>query len=107
MAVRANGTQLFVGYYDRCADPNNYYYHTTGRIADISGEAVTWRPSFRVSAWDFNDWSLVSCERDYDTATTDSNYFYFTWGDSRGLWKSQGTFSKYNQPDVRFSKITP
>ena len=110
IAVRANGTQLFVGYYDRRSDPNNHYYHTSGRIADISGSTVTWRPSFRVSALDFNDWSFASnpgAEGDYDTATADGNYFYYAWGDNRGLFIHLGSASDDNQPDVRFSKITP
>src|SRR5688572_2970525 len=76
LAVKPDGTRLFVGFYDRRADPNNSSRHIFGRIADISGATVTFRTSFQVSASSFPViGNLITAEGDYDHAYADSGNF--------------------------------
>jgi hypothetical protein len=108
IAVKPNGTQLFVGYYDRSADSNNTLIHAAGRIGTIDGSGnVTFGGRFQVSSASFpvvTEGGLAGqSEADYDTATADDSAFYYAWSDNRNRMK-QGT-SLRNEGNVRFSKI--
>ena len=109
IAVKPNGTQLFIGFYDRRLDPSNSLLDTFGAVADIdtSTHAVTFQPNFRISDASFPEVFGVdpvvnaSYMGDYDTADADNGSFYYTWGDNRDL----NTTGTRNQADVRFAKI--
>jgi hypothetical protein len=103
IAVKPNGTQLFIGWYDRRNDPFNYFLDTYGVVADIDAvsHAVAFQPNFRISTTSFTPVFGVdpvanfNYMGDYDTASADNASFYYTWGDNRDA----------TAPDVRFAKI--
>jgi hypothetical protein len=103
IAVKPNGTQLFIGWYDRRNDPGNFFIDTFGAVADIDAgtHAVTFQPNFRISTTSFppvfgvDPAANFNYMGDYDTASADNSSFYYTWGDNRDA----------TAPDVRFAKI--
>jgi hypothetical protein len=110
IAVNATGSRLFLGWYDRRLDPNNYdidFYGAVGHIDATTG-AVTFEPNFRITNQSFPVAVNIDPESDtyymgdYDTASALGDAFYATWGDNR-LLNQTGAF---NQPDVRFAQIT-
>jgi hypothetical protein len=110
IAVKPNGTQLFMGWYDRRLDLNNFLIDTFGAVANVNTatHAVTFEPNFRITTQSFRpvfgvDFVVNSSYMgDYDTASADNTNFYFTWGDNR-LQTTGGVFN----PDVRFSRLLP
>src|SRR4029434_10783101 len=84
IAVKPNGTQLFIGYYDRSVDPSNTLIHAAGRIGSIDGAgAVTFGPRIQVSSVNFPMVDATTEAADYDTAAADDGSFYYTWSDNR------------------------
>jgi hypothetical protein len=110
ITVKPNGTQLFMGWYDRRLDTNNSMIDTFGVVGNINTatHAVTFEPNFRITNQAFpavynrDGYVVSSYMGDYDTASADNTNFYYTWGDNR-LVGAGG----FNQPDVRFAKIVP
>jgi len=89
IAVRPDGAQLFISYYDRRLDPSNSLIDVFGAIADISDGTVTFEPNFRITTASFpvviRQDPVVSPTYmgDYDQSAADNNFFYVTWGDNR------------------------
>ena len=108
LAVKPNGSQLFIGFYDRRGDPNDSLRHAFGVIWDIntSTGAFTKKPNFQVSASNFPATPEVdgSRESDYDTAAADNSYFYYAWSDHRDLHVLTQAFKDAN---IWFTKIQP
>lgn len=107
VAINPEGTRLFVGYYSRQLDVNNSMIDTFCRTATLSGATVTFDASQRVTTTSFPvvvgvDPAIVgSYMGDYDQASADSNFFYYTWGDNRDLNHN----STRRNANVRFAKI--
>jgi hypothetical protein len=104
IAVKPNGSELFIGWYDRRLDANNNLIDVFGAVGSIntSAHTVTFNdPNFRITDQSFapvfgTDPAVnPSYMGDYDTASADNTNFYITWGDNR-----LGT-----APDVRFARI--
>jgi hypothetical protein len=103
IAVKPNGTELFIAWYDRRNDPGNNFIDTFGVVADINTatHAVAFQPNFRISSTSFPPVFGVdpavnrTYMGDYDTASADNMNFYFTWEDNRDA----------TAPDVRFARI--
>jgi hypothetical protein len=108
LAIKPNGSQLFIGWYDRRNDPGNSLIDTYGAIAAISGPTVTFRPNVKITTASFPavynvDPAIASDYMgDYDSASGDNTYFYYTWGDNRD--NSLARSSK--QANVRFARIS-
>jgi hypothetical protein len=103
IAVKPNGTQLFVGYYDRSADTNNTLIQAAGRIGTIDGTGnVTFGPRIQVSSAGYPVWQFDEAA-DYDTAAADDTAFYYTWSDDRNRMYTGSTL--VNEANVRFTKI--
>jgi sugar lactone lactonase YvrE len=108
IAVKPNGTQLFLGWYDRRLDTGNAMIDTYGAVAKINPttHAVSFQPNFRITDQSFpavygrDSYANYYYMGDYDTASADNTNFYYTWGDNR-LVGAGG----FNQPDVRFARI--
>jgi len=49
LAIQPDGTELFIGFYDRRNDAANALIDTYGVIGDIDGSTVTFRPNFKIS----------------------------------------------------------
>ena len=104
IAVKPNGTQLFVGYYDRSADPSNTLIHAAGRIGSIDGSgAVTFGPRIQISPANFPMVDPITEAADYDTAAADDGAFYYTWSDNRNRMYNNAVL--INEANVRFTKI--
>lgn len=107
IAINPEGTRLFVGYYSRQLDAGNVMIDTYCRTATLSGASVTFDPSQRVSTTSFPvvvgvDPLIVGTYMgDYDHASADSNFFYYTWGDNR----DRNHNNTRNNANVRFAKI--
>jgi hypothetical protein len=105
IAVKPNGTQLFIGYYDRSADANNTLIHAVGKIGTIDGAGnVTFGPRLQVSSASFPV-AEPPWKADYDTAAADDTAFYFTWSDDRNRMLSGALQVLVNEANVRFTKI--
>jgi hypothetical protein len=109
LAVRPDGAQLFISFYDRRLDPSNSLIDVFGAIGDISGGAVTFEPNFRITTASFpvviGQDPVVNpvYMGDYDQSVADSNFFYVTWGDNR--LPNPNFPAHTHQPDVRFAKF--
>jgi hypothetical protein len=104
IAVKPNGTQLFVGYYDRSADPANTLIHSAGRIGTIDGNGnVTFGPRVQVSSANFPVDGAGDEAADYDTAAADDTAFYYTWSDNRNRMFNNTVL--VNEANVRFTKV--
>lgn len=110
LAVKPNGTQVFLGFYDRRLDSGNSLintFATIGNVDPVSG-AVTFQANFRVSDAAFPavygvDPKVNSTYMgDYDTAAADNSGFFYAWGDNRDA--SLGHAG--NNANVRFARIT-
>jgi sugar lactone lactonase YvrE len=108
IAVKPNGSELFIGWYDRRLDPNNSLIDVFGEVGKINGNSVDLTtPNFRITDTSFppafgNDpYVNFSYMGDYDIASADNSAFYVTWGDNRLI----NSTNSFNQPDVRFAKI--
>ncbi len=107
LAIQPDGTELFIGFYDRRNDPANALIDTYGVIGDIDGSTVTFRPNFKISTTSFP--AVYGADPainpiymgDYDNAAADNSGFYYTWADNRDA--SLGHAGK--QANVRFAKI--
>jgi len=108
LAIKPNGSQLFIGFYDRRNDAANALIDTYGAVASISGNTVTFQPNFRITDTAFGsvygvDPAINSVYMgDYDSAAADNSGFYYTWADNRD--NSLGRTGK--QANVRFAKIS-
>jgi hypothetical protein len=106
IAVKPNGTQLFIGYYDRSADPSNTLIHAAGRVGTIDGNGnVTFGPRIQVSSASFPVEGVGDETADYDTAGADDSAFYYTWSDNRNRMLNNALQALANEANVRFSKI--
>jgi hypothetical protein len=104
IAVKPNGTQLFVGYYDRSADTNNTLIHAAGRVGTIDATGnVTFGARIQVSAASFPVEELGKEAADYDTAGADDTAFYYTWSDNRNRMFNNSIL--INESNIRFTKI--
>ncbi|HLK61253.1 MAG TPA: exo-alpha-sialidase, partial [Chthonomonadaceae bacterium] len=89
IAVSPDGTQVFVGFYDRRLDSSNYMIDTFGSVGVISGSTVTFQPNFRITTASFPPVYGVdpvvnsTYMGDYDKADADNAFFYYSWGDNR------------------------
>src|SRR5579884_1403902 len=107
IAVSPDGTQVFIGFYDRRLDSSNYMIDTFGAVGVISGSAVTFQPNFRITSASFPPVFGVdpvvnsSYMGDYDKADSDNAFFYYSWGDNR--LPSAGHSG--NNADVRITLI--
>jgi len=109
LAVRPDGAQLFISFYDRRLDPSNSLIDVFGTIADISGSEVAFEPNFRITTASFpvvigQDPVINPVYMgDYDQAVADNNFFYGQWGDNR--LPNPNVPAITHQPDVRFAKF--
>jgi hypothetical protein len=104
VAVKPNGTELFVGYYDRSADGNNTLVHVAGRIGTIDQNGnVTFGTRIQISASSFTLGDPLN-ETDYDTVAADNTGFYYSWTDDRNRMQQGGVL--LNENNVRFTKIS-
>jgi hypothetical protein len=107
LAITPDGSRLFVGYYTREFDPSNTMIDTKARVGTTSGGTVVFDPSQRVTTASFpvehgHDPAVnPSYMGDYDHATADNQFFYYTWGDNRDRNTSNTRFNN----NVRFAKI--
>ena len=101
IAVKPNGTQLFIGFYDRRGNSTNSQAHAFGVIWNINTGTgnFTKKANFQASASNFPPGNI---EGDYNTATADNSYFYYTWGDNRNHLNDTAPPLEEN---VRFTKI--
>ena len=108
ISVKPNGTELFIGWYDRRLDPSNSLIDTFGTVGHITGSSVSFEPNFRISEVSFpvnigqDPVVNPSYMGDYDTASADNGNFFYTWGDNR----LPSTAHPGNQSDVRFVRIS-
>jgi len=109
LAIRPDGAQLFISFYDRRLDPSNSLIDVFGTIADISGSEVAFEPNFRITTASFpvvigQDPVINPVYMgDYDQAVADNNFFYVQWGDNR--LPNPNVPAITHQPDVRFAKF--
>jgi probable HAF family extracellular repeat protein len=86
ISIKPNGNQMFIGWYSRQNDPNNYNVDIYGRklVYQYPG-GWTWLPSFRITPQSFNGGSATTTVRlhDYDGAFADNTSFYMSWTDRR------------------------
>ncbi len=84
IAIKPNGKQMFIGWYSRQNDPNNYDVDIYGRkLVYQYPSGWTWLPSFRITPQSFHGGSATTTARlhDYDGVFADSSAFYFSWTD--------------------------
>ena len=109
--VNPNGTQVFVGYYDRRLSATNMDMDVFSRIytADQNGD-LTASLSLRISQQSFpavfgfdaatNRTYMIG---DYNQGTADAEAFHYIWGDTRGA--SSNAVTPRNQSDIRSVRI--
>src|SRR5579871_5451933 len=89
VAVSPDGSQVFVGFYDRRLDSSNYMIDTFGVIGIAGGSSVTFQPNFPITSTSFPPVFGVdpvvnsTYMGDYDKADADNAFFYYSWGDNR------------------------
>jgi hypothetical protein len=106
IAVKPNGTQLFIGYYDRSADTNNTLINATGRVGAIDANGnVTFGPPIQISSGSFPVDGVGEEAADYDTAAADDSAFYYTWSDNRNRMLDGALQVLVNEANVRFTRI--
>lgn len=100
VSVTPDGKNIFVGWYDRRNDGKNVQIETWGVTAKFCEGQVTFGPNFRVSLESFPPVIGVdpavdaTYMGDYDQASSDNTFFYYSWGDNR-----------LGNPDVRLAKV--
>ncbi|MEW6730891.1 MAG: hypothetical protein AB1489_06115, partial [Acidobacteriota bacterium] len=107
IAVRPDGSGLFIGFYDRRRDPNNMLIDVYGAIGSISGGTVTLSRNFRITTQSFP--VVIGVDPvintvymgDYDQAVADNTNYYYTWGDNRDRNLANTRFNA----NVRFAAI--
>ena len=109
ISVKPNGSQLFIGFYDRRNDAANTLIDTYGAIGSVntSTGVITWQANQRITTTSFG--VVVGVDPkinttymgDYDTSAADNGGFYYAWADNRDA--SVGRVG--NQANVRFAKI--
>ena len=92
ITVNPAGTKLFVGFYDRRNDSANHVIDNYGAVARVWGSNVYWKENRRLTTLAYPPVYGVeppplnpSYMGDYDQASADASYFYYTWGDNRDL----------------------
>ncbi|MEW6730357.1 MAG: proprotein convertase P-domain-containing protein, partial [Acidobacteriota bacterium] len=109
IAVRPDGSGLFVGFYDRRRDPANQLIDVYGAIASIDSisGAVTFNPNFRITTASFpvvvgvDPVINTTYMGDYDQAIADSNFYYYSWSDNR----DRNLANTRNNANVRVAAI--
>jgi hypothetical protein len=106
IAVRPDGSKLFVGWHDRRNDPDNRLIATHGAIGTVGGSAVSFGGNFRISplfAPVFGVDSSINPRYmgEYDVAAADDSFFYFAWGDNRDDSRARPG----KQANVRLARI--
>jgi hypothetical protein len=105
IAVKPDGTGLFIAWYDRRRDTGNYLIERWGVVASVSGSTVTFGTNFRISPQFpvvVGQDSVINATYmgDYDQAVADNSFYYTTWSDNR-----LGNSFHAHEPDARFAKI--
>lgn len=106
IAITPNGTQAFIGWYDRELDPNNSLIDWFGAVATVGNGVLTFLPQQIISNTSFpvvigQDPVINTVYMgDYDTAVADNGFVHTIWGDNR----DPNNFHAH-QPDVRYAKI--
>jgi hypothetical protein len=104
IAISPDGSHLFVGWYDRRRDPDNWMIEYWGRVAKLASGSPEFGPEFPISTAAFPpvyDRDLLANEMsDSDQAAADDDSFYIVWGDTR-----LSDAAHRNQTDVRFARI--
>jgi hypothetical protein len=118
MAMKPDGSELFVGFYDRRCNSTNTLIHTFGRIGTPSASGITFDPSFQISDSSFSHETDngKTPMTDYDTAAAGNEYFYYAWTDKRHPYEysmvitnesgeEETNYWYKNEMDIRFVKI--
>ena len=106
LTVNPAGTKLFVGFMDRRNDSANNLIDAYSAVARVWGTQVYWKTNSRLTTYSFKP--LTGVDRfinstymgDYDTASSDTSSFYYTWGDNRDNSLTRTT----KQANVRSAK---
>src|SRR5262249_53871676 len=102
-----DGKRVGVFWYDRRNDPGNNLIDRFGAVATLTGLAVNFGASFRVTTASFAPSFGQDPETDpaymgdYDQVAADNQFFYTTWGDKSLASKGHAGVNA----DVRFAKI--
>jgi hypothetical protein len=96
---------LFVGFYDRRLNSTNTFFHTFGAVADVTSNPPVFGTNFQISevgsfAEDFGG----QVRADYDQATADNVYLYYSWTDQRRPFKIPAGFY-FREQDVRYIRV--
>lgn len=107
VSIQPDGSDLFVGFYDRRLNSTNTFFHTFGTIADVSGNPPVFGPNFQISEVGSRPELYlgpgVDTATDYDQAVADNDYFYYAWTDERRIMYNGAFYIR--QLDIRFSRI--
>jgi hypothetical protein len=107
IAISSDGSQAFMGWYDRELDPSNSLIDWFGAVASVGNGVLTFQPQQRISNTSFpvvigQDPVLNPVYMgDYDTAVVANGFVHTIWGDNRDADNFHA-----HQPDVRYAKIS-
>jgi hypothetical protein len=114
IAVRPDGWQVFVGFFDRRLDPDNINVHIFGNIYTVAlrgdNSLIDNGANFKISDQQFppvNSNPADTQISDYDTARADNENIYYSWGDRRNVFlrDAAGFLFPVKEQNIRFAKI--
>ena len=124
LTMKPDGTQLFMAWYDRRNDTNNFRITTTSFPSVFAGTLSSntnhghydpvYPPATVNLNWWYPEWptnelivtrnSYIGHVGEYNGAWSDSQYVYVTWSDNR--LTATGTLYSRQQTDIRFVRVT-